>query len=47
MSKGEMLISEIEQVPEAFLDELLDFVHFLKIKTVRKPRHLLLQARYL
>jgi hypothetical protein len=36
MSKKEILISEIEQVPEAFLDELLDFVHFLKIKIVKE-----------
>ena len=32
MSKKELLLSEIEQVPEPFLDELLDFVHFLKTK---------------
>ncbi|MFQ5687872.1 MAG: DUF2281 domain-containing protein [Candidatus Scalindua sp.] len=32
MGKKELLLSEIEQVPEPFLDELLDFVHFLKTK---------------
>lgn len=34
MSKKEILLSEIEQVPEPFLDELLDFVHFLKTKNI-------------
>lgn len=29
MGKRELLINEIEQVPEPFLDEVLDFVHFL------------------
>lgn len=36
MSKKETLISEIEQVPEPFLDEVLDFVHFLKTKIIRE-----------
>ena len=36
MSKKEMLISEIEQVPESYLDEVLDFVHFLKSKMLRE-----------
>ena len=36
MSKKELLISEIEQVPEFFLDEVLDFVHFLKTKIIRE-----------
>ncbi len=36
MSKKELLISEIEQVPEPFLDELLDFVHFLKTKIIKE-----------
>ncbi len=35
MSKKELLLSEIEQVPEPFLDELLDFVHFLKTKKIK------------
>ena len=34
MSKKEILISEIEQVPESYLDEVLDFVHFLKSKII-------------
>lgn len=36
MSKKEILISEIEEVPEPYLDEVLDFVHFLKSKILRK-----------
>lgn len=36
MSKKEVLISEIEQVPDSYLDEVLDFVHFLKSKIIRE-----------
>ena len=36
MGKKELLLNEIEQVPEPFLDEVLDFVHFLKTKIVRE-----------
>jgi len=36
MTKKEMLINEIKQVPEPLLDEVLDFVQFLKIKVVKK-----------
>jgi hypothetical protein len=36
MGKKELLISEIEQVPEPFLDEVLDFVHFLKTKIIKE-----------
>jgi len=32
MGKKEALISEIEKVPEPFLDEVLDFVQFLKTR---------------
>ncbi len=35
MSKKELLLSEIEQVPEPFLDELLDFVLLLKTKKTK------------
>jgi hypothetical protein len=37
MSKKESLLSEIEEIPEPFLDEVLDFVQFLKTKA-RKER---------
>lgn len=36
MSKKEMLLSEIEQVPEPLLDEVLDFIHFLKTKIIKE-----------
>lgn len=36
MSKKELLLSEIDQVPEPFLDELLDFVHFLKTRIIKE-----------
>ena len=36
MSKKELLIKEIEQTPEKFLDELLDFVHFLQNKEIHE-----------
>jgi len=36
MSKKELLINEIEQVPEPFLDEVLDFIKFLKTKVVKE-----------
>ena len=35
MSKKELLISEIEQAPEPLIDELLDFVQFLKSRGIR------------
>ena len=34
MSKKELLIHEIEQVPDFLLDEVIDFVHFLKTKAI-------------
>jgi hypothetical protein len=36
VSKKEILIQEIEQVPELYLDEVLDFVQFLKSKIVKE-----------
>jgi len=36
MSKKELLINEIEQVPEPLLDEVLDFIKFLKIKVIKE-----------
>lgn len=36
MDKKELLFNEIEHIPEPFLDELLDFVQFLKAKRVQK-----------
>jgi hypothetical protein len=36
MSTKELLINEIEEVPEPFLAEVLDFVHFIKAKIARE-----------
>ena len=36
MSKKELLLSEIEEIPEPFLDEILDFVHFLRAKITKE-----------
>lgn len=36
MSTKELLINEIEDVPEALLSEVLDFVYFLKAKIARE-----------
>ena len=36
MSKKEMFLSEIKQVPESVLDEVLDFVHFLKTRIIKE-----------
>lgn len=36
MTKKESVMSEIEQIPEPFLEEILDFVHFLKTKIIRE-----------
>ena len=36
MSKKELLLKEIEEVSEPILDEVIDFVQFLKTKTVQE-----------
>ena len=36
MNKREELLNEIEEAPEPLLSEVLDFVHFLKTKTLRE-----------
>lgn len=36
MSTKELLINEIDEVPEPLLIEVLDFVHFLKAKVLRE-----------
>ena len=40
MSKKELLLKEIEQVPEPFLDEILDFIRFLKTKKIKESMHI-------
>ena len=36
MSKKELLLKEIEEVSEPILDEVIDFVQFLKTKTMQE-----------
>jgi hypothetical protein len=36
MNKKELIAKEIEQVPEALLEEVLDFVRFLKTKRTQE-----------
>lgn len=36
MSKRELILSEIEKIPEPFLDEVLDFVQFIKNKSLKE-----------
>ena len=36
MSKKELLLNEINEIPEPLLIEVLDFVHFLKEKAIRE-----------
>lgn len=36
MGRKEQIISEIEEVPEPLLDEVLDFVRFLKSKSAKE-----------
>jgi hypothetical protein len=36
MSNKDAVIKEIEQIPEPFLEEVLDFVHFLKAKITKE-----------
>ena len=36
MTKKELLINEIEEVPEPFIDEVLDFIRFLKAKIIKE-----------
>ncbi len=38
MNKIEILINEVEQFPEPWLDEVLDFVNFLKSKIISDRR---------
>jgi hypothetical protein len=36
MTKKESVMNEIEQIPEPFLEEVLDFVQFLKTKIAKE-----------
>jgi hypothetical protein len=39
MNTKEQLINEIEKTPEPLLSEVLDFLHFLKTKTVQDKQY--------
>ncbi len=39
MNTKEQLINEIEETPEPLLSEVLDFLHFLKTKTVQDKQY--------
>jgi len=36
MSKKELLLKEIEEISEPILDEVIDFIQFLKTKTMQE-----------
>lgn len=36
MTKKELLINEIQQIPESFLDDVFDFINYLKIKIAKE-----------
>jgi len=36
VTKKELLLNEIEQVPESLLDEVLEFINFLKAKIIKE-----------
>lgn len=35
VTKRELIVKEIEQVPESLFEEILDFIHFLKTKAIK------------
>jgi len=36
MTKKELLINEIEKIPESLLDDVFDFINYLKTKIVKE-----------
>ncbi|MEW6701981.1 MAG: DUF2281 domain-containing protein [Bacteroidota bacterium] len=44
MSKKEIVLYEIEHIPETFLDEVLDFILFLKTKTTSENMETLITS---
>jgi len=35
MSKKQLLMNELEEIPDSSIDEVLDFVHFMKARILR------------
>jgi len=44
MSTKELLINEIQEVPEPLLSEVLNFVHFLKAKIVHEKLDIVIMS---
>jgi hypothetical protein len=44
MSTKDILINEIQEIPEPLLDEVLDFVYFLKTKVAREKLDVLITS---
>jgi hypothetical protein len=44
MSKKDILINEIQEIPEPLLSEVLDFVHFLKSRIAREKFEVLIAS---
>lgn len=44
MSTKDILINEIQEIPEPLLDEVLDFVYFLKSKVAREKYEVLMTS---
>lgn len=36
MKRKELILKEIEQIPEPLFEEVLDFIHFVKTKIVKE-----------
>ena len=43
MSKKELLIRELEQMPEGLIDEISNYLHYLLVKDKYKQEHALLK----
>lgn len=38
MNKRNLLLNEVKRIPEPLYDEILDFIHFLKVK-IKKEKY--------
>ena len=36
VAKKELLLREVEQIPESLFEEILDFIHFLKFRSQKE-----------
>ncbi len=44
MTKRDILMSELKQMPEVYLDQLSDFIQFLKMKIAREKLDIALMS---